>query len=104
MSIYKINFDKKSSVLNIGFGKPASNNDIVKEIEEKMKEISPEIVGTKCLKITGPCSLPGAMVIAHSVAHIVGAVAVFDPKINSYIIVVSHDKNYEIGDILINNL
>ena len=39
----------------------------------------------------GPASLAAVAVIVHHVAHLFGAVGVFDPKLNGYVVVVSHD-------------
>lgn len=90
------NMNLNGNVLKIGFGDAASNDAIVREVAQSLKEMS--LPGGKILKINGPASLPVAVVIAHGVTHLYGAVAVWDPKMSVYIVCVSHDPDYSIGD------
>jgi CRISPR-associated protein Csx3 len=89
-----MNFD--DNVLNVGFGEPASNDQIVRYVAEN----APNIAGVELLKINGPASLPVAAVIVHKYAHTVGAIAVYDPKLNKYVVAVSHSPNYKVGDLV----
>lgn len=100
MVLYNISLD--GDLMKVGFGDPASNDVIVREVAttlDKMKA-SGKLTGGPVLKINGPASLPVAFVIAHSVLHIYGAVAVFDPKLQKYVVAVSHSPDYCPGDLI----
>ncbi len=96
MALFNINLD--GDVLKVGFGSPASNDAIVKEVSESIKEMA--LPGGPVLKINGPASLPVAVVIAHAVVHLYGAVAVWDPKLGKYVVSVSHNPAFSIGDLI----
>ncbi len=100
MSTY--NIAREGDILRIGFGSPASNDQIVRDATVRLAEmeVSGELAGGGVIKINGPASLPVAMVIAHMVLHRFSAVGVFDPKLNRYVIVVSHDLAYAVGDLI----
>ncbi|PSB02114.1 CRISPR-associated protein Csx3 [Merismopedia glauca CCAP 1448/3] len=60
--------------------------------------------GGKLLKVHGRASVLAGCVIANRLAHLYGAIAVFDPKIgepglDKYVIVISHNSD-QVGDIL----
>ena len=38
-----------------------------------------------------------AFVLAHALCHIVGAIAVFDPKLGKHVVAVSHNPDFTIG-------
>jgi CRISPR-associated protein Csx3 len=40
------------------------------------------------------------MVLCHKVAHLFGAVACFDPKLAKYVVAISHDPAYAVGDLI----
>lgn len=82
----------------VGFGTPASNQEIVRDVTAQLKAAPPG--GGKLLLIDGPASLPVAFVLCHAVAHLFGAVAVRDPKLGGYIVCVSHDPAYKISDLV----
>lgn len=96
------NINKDGDVLKIGFGEPAQNDQIVKDAEMRLNEMteSGELSGGKIAKINGPASLPVAMTICHKIAHLYGAVACFDPKLSKYVVAVSHNPAYSLGDLL----
>lgn len=100
MSTFNIAFAE--GVLKIGFGSPAQNNQIVVDAEARLDEMveAGELVGGDVLRINGPASLPVAMVIAHAVCHLYGAVACFDPKLAKYVVVISHSPPYIVGDLI----
>lgn len=89
-------------VMIVKFGDAASNDAIVRDAFATLHEMkeSGVLTGGPLLKITGPASLPVAFVIAHEVLHIYGAVAVFDPKLQHYVVSVSHSPDYAIGDLI----
>lgn len=96
------NLDLDGDVLKVGFGSPASNDVIVKDVAGTLATMKSDgtLAGGPLLKITGPASLPVAFVIAHDVTHLYGAIAVFDPKLQKHVVAVSHNPDYAIGDLI----
>lgn len=88
--------------LKIGFGSPAQNNQIVKDVEGRLDEMakSGELAGGEVIRVNGPASLPVAMVLAHKLAHLYQAVACFDPKLSKYVVAIAHGDKYAVGDLL----
>jgi CRISPR-associated protein Csx3 len=98
---YRFSFDDKEAVLTIGFTSVAGSNDqICKDIVELCVEHKDLVMGVPLLRISGPVSMPGAFVIAHSFAHLVNAIAVFDPKLGKYVVCISHSPDYKVGDLV----
>tara|TARA_R110001592_G_scaffold162601_1_gene396193 strand:+ start:3383 stop:3688 length:306 start_codon:yes stop_codon:yes gene_type:complete len=99
MTTFKINFDKETSTLKIGFNpeKPATNVELVKDAEAEINAVKDKIMGP-LLKITGPASLPVAFVLAHTLSHLCGAIAIFDPKLGKFVVAVSHNPDFKLGD------
>ncbi|MBD6615632.1 CRISPR-associated protein Csx3 [Komarekiella sp. 'clone 1'] len=100
MTTYKI--DLKDEILRINFGEPAQNDQIVRDAAARLEEMveSGELTGGQLLKINGPVSVPVAFVLAHKLAHIYGAIACFDPKLGKYVISITHDPAYKLGDLI----
>lgn len=96
MALYNISID--GDTMKIGFGDPASNDAIVKEVATTLKDMS--LPGGPIIKLNGPASLPVAAVITHAVAHLYGVVAVWDPKMQKYVVSVSHNPDYSVGDLV----
>lgn len=96
MATYNISVD--GDLMKIGFGDPASNDVIVKDVAARLKDM--DLPGGPLLKINGPASLPVAVVIAHGVTHLYGAIAVWDPKLGKYVVSVSHNPDFAIGDLI----
>jgi len=94
--LYNISVD--GNLMKVGFGDQASNDAIVKEVSSTLKSL--DLPGGPLLKINGPASLPVAVVIAHGVTHLYGAVAVWDPKLGKYVVSVSHNPDYSVGDLV----
>ena len=95
---YKIEIAEQSEdhvLLKIGFGRPADNTEIVAEAKRLVEALN--LKGGRLVKLNGPASLPVAMVLCHAVAHLFKAVAVFDPKMNQYVVCVSHDPDLSVG-------
>lgn len=90
-----VNQDAECCELRIGFSQPAENDRAVRDAAEAIRVL--ELPGGRLVKFDGPCSLPVAMVLAHAVAHRFAAVAVRDPKLGSYIVVISHDPALPVG-------
>lgn len=101
MTTYTINLIDQ--VLTVGFGEPAQNDQIVQDATTRLDELtaSGQLTGGTLLKVNGPASMPVAFVIAHKVAHLYGAIAVYDPKLgNKYVVCITHNPTYKIGDLI----
>lgn len=100
MTTYNINLI--DGVLKVGFGQPAQNDQIVRDAEKRCDEMvaNGELAGGDVIRVNGPASLPVAMVLCHKVAHLYGAVACFDPKLSKYVVAVSHNPSYTVGDLV----
>lgn len=101
MTTYKIELIE-SGVLKIGFAEPAQNDQIVRDAAARLDEMteSRELSGGPLLKINGPASVPVAFVLAHKVAHLYGAIGFFDPKLGKYVISITHNPAYKLGDLI----
>lgn len=101
MAIYQIILDA-DGVLRVGFGDPAQNDKICREVAVLLEQMIVEgtLAGGPLIKINGPASLPVAVVIAHAVSHLYEAVAVFDPKLGQYVVAVSHGNQLRVGDLI----
>ena len=100
MTTYNIN--RNGDTLKIGFGEPAQNDQIVRDVVARLAEMEQagELNGGGVIKLNGPASLPVAVAIAHAVLHKFSAVGVFDPKLNKYVIAATHDPVYAVGDLI----
>lgn len=105
MTTYHINLE--NDVLKVGFGDPAHGDQIVRDAAARLDELiqSGELSGGPLLKINGRTSVLVSQVLAHKLSHLYGAIAFFDPKIGDkgldrYVITISHNPMYKIGDTL----
>ncbi|MBE9214596.1 CRISPR-associated protein Csx3 [Plectonema cf. radiosum LEGE 06105] len=105
MNTYNIQLE--DDILKVGFAKPANGDQIVRDAAVRLDEMiaSGEFSGGKLLKIDGPASLAVCYLIAHKIAHLYSAIAIFDPKIGrpgykTFITAVSHTPAYKIGEII----
>lgn len=100
MTSYNIKIE--GEVMKVGFAEPAQNDQIVKDAAARLEQMSEsgELKGGSLLKINGPASLPVACVLTHKVAHIYGAIGVFDPKLGKYVICITHNPTYKLGDLI----
>ncbi|MEA5554959.1 CRISPR-associated protein Csx3 [Nodularia spumigena] len=100
MTTYNIEF--KEGILRVRFGETAQNDQIVKDAAARLEEMttSGELTGGQLLKINGPISIPVAFVLAHKLSHIYGAIGFFDPKIGKYVISITHNPAYKLGDLI----
>jgi len=96
------NIELNEDTLNISFGESSSNDQIVKDAAIRLEEMakSGELRGGKLLKITGPTSIPVAFVLAHRVCHLYGAIGCYDPKLGKYVICVTHNPEYGLGELI----
>jgi CRISPR-associated protein Csx3 len=102
--IYRVDYDETQNLMSVGFGdEPANNSVLVKEVFSIIERLKNQVIeshkGT-ALRITGAASLPVACVLASALAHIVPALAVFDPKLGKYVVSISHSPAYFVGDLL----
>ena len=81
--------------VTIDFGEPAENTLIVPDAIAALAEL--KLRGGRGIHFTGPASLPVAMALAHAVAHLYGYVACFDPKLQGYVVAISHDPEFRLG-------
>src|ERR1035437_6446844 len=82
--------------IQIGFGEPAQNSLIVRDAVAEIASLN--LAGGQGIKINGPASLPVMVAIAHAVVHLFGFVACYDPKLDKYVVAVSHDPSHKAGD------
>ena len=96
------NIELQAGILRIKFGEPAQNDQIVKDAAARLEEMaqSGELAGGQLLKINGPVSIPVAFVLAHKLAHIYGAIGFYDPKLGKYVICITHNPAYKLGDLI----
>jgi CRISPR-associated protein Csx3 len=86
-------------LLRIGFtAVPAATTVIVPDAVAAIRALN--LAGGELVKFNGPAALPVAMALAHAVAHLFGAVACFDPKVGGYVVCITHDPNYQLGQLL----
>ncbi|MEA5619870.1 CRISPR-associated protein Csx3 [Cronbergia sp. UHCC 0137] len=96
------NIELKEEILRVSFGEPAQNDQIVKDASARLEEMVQlgELVGGQLLRINGPVSIPVAFVLAHKLSHIYGAIGLFDPKLGKYVISITHNPAYKLGDLI----
>lgn len=98
---FKIASERTGDVVTYttSFGEtPATNAELVPIISKATYSLPPNY-GTVGL-ITGKASLPVSYVLAHHLSHYHKALGVFDPKLNGFVIVTTHDRNYPLGAVI----
>ena len=93
-----------TGILWVDFGTPGDNTQIVKDAAARLDVMQKagELSGGGLLKINGPASLLVAMVLGHKLSHLFEAIAYFDPKMNKYVVAISHSPNpdYAVGNVI----
>ena len=85
--------------LTIAFGvEPAANTQVVPDAIAALAAL--KLTGGRGIHFKGPASLPVAMALAHAVAHLYGYVACYDPKLQGYVVAISHDPSFRPGQLL----
>jgi CRISPR-associated protein Csx3 len=84
--------------VTIGFGDPAANTQVVPGAISALAAL--RLPGGRGIHFNGRASLPAAMALAHAVAHLYGYVACYDPKLQGYVVAISHDPSVRPGDLL----
>lgn len=100
MDTYRI--ELHGDLLIVGFAEPAQNDVIVRDAADRLRELkgNGELKGGSLLKINGAASLPVAFVLAYRVSHLYGAIAVYDPKLRKYVICITHNPAFNLGDLI----
>ena len=86
-------------VLNIGFGESPTDIEVVLAAQELINDLRGEAQG-KHLKLNGPASLSVAVMIGHAFGNTNQTIAVFLPKLQQYIVVVSFVKSIPVGTLI----
>jgi CRISPR-associated protein Csx3 len=84
--------------IRLAFGEPAQNDRIVVDAIHAIAAL--KLKGGRGVKLDGKCSLPAAIAIGHAVVHLFGFVAAFDPKLEKFVVCVSHDPGVQPGDLI----
>jgi CRISPR-associated protein Csx3 len=84
--------------LNLAFGDPANNSVLVPAALAALAHL--HLKGGRGILFNGPASLPIAMALAHAVAHLYQFVACYDPKLEAYVVAISHTPDHRPGDLL----
>ena len=102
MSTYSIHLEENGALLRIAFAEPADNPLIVRDAEARLQAMKKdgELSGGACIRVNGPASLPVAFILSHHLVHLYQTVAVYDPKLEQYIVVSSHGGAHCIGDLI----
>ena len=91
-------------LLKVGFSREKiySADCIVRDAENRLDELvqAGELAGGSLLKINGRMSLPVSYTIAHKLGHLYGAIAVYDPRLKAYIVAISTNPDYKVGDTI----
>jgi len=99
-SYYAEVVDKSDGVVTVrlAFDELAQNDRIVVDAIAAIAALGLE--GGRGIKLNGPCSVPAAVAIGHSVSHLFGFVAFFDPKLRLFVVCVSHHPGVRPGDLI----
>ena len=89
-----------ATLVKVGFGDPAQNDEIVREVESRLAELKTTGVGGALALVNGPASLPVAVQLGHALAHLFGSIAIFDPKMAGYVVSLNHGGTYPIGTVI----
>lgn len=82
--------------------KSPSTGELVAGLRSRLQQL--DLVGGSLCMITGNLTIPLSMVAAHYAVHRFKAVAVFDPSIGRYVIVVSHAHHFRVGDAVVHHI
>ncbi|MBD3377438.1 CRISPR-associated protein Csx3 [candidate division KSB1 bacterium] len=85
--MFTLNLD----ILNIDLPPGKDQQQLVEIAEKEIKELikSGDLYG-KDLKLNGRLTTGMALMLGHALAHICKSVAVFDPKMNDYVVCIKH--------------
>ena len=91
-----------ASTVTLEFGAAADNDAIVVDAFNAIEDLKAngELPGGEIIKIYGRASVPVAILLGHALSHLYKAVAVWDPKLQKFVVVIGHSPSYAIGDLL----
>ena len=90
--------NESAALLKVGFVGSALGDTVLRSAVKAIEAV--DLSGGGVVLINGPMTLPVAFVIAHKVLHLFTAVAVYDPKMNGYLVVASHGSKHNPGDLV----
>lgn len=92
---------------HINHAMQVDGDQIVRDAKAQLLSLidSGQLPGGKLLKINGRSTVLASFVMALELAHLYGAIAVFDPKLGApgldrYIVTISHTQDYQVGDTI----
>lgn len=100
---------KEGDILRVQINNAVSvdGDQIVRDAKAQLQHLiaSGQLSGGKLLKVNGRSTALASSVMAIELAHLYGAIAVFDPKLGAsgldrYIVTISHTQDYQVGDTI----
>lgn len=82
-------FTLENDVLQVTLPEGKTQAELVEMAKEEIKTIETSLYG-KDIKINGRITTAMSLMLGHKLAHITKSVSIFDPKLNEYIVAVSH--------------
>lgn len=79
----------QNDVMNITLPEGKTQQELINMLEEEFVEIEKCLYG-KEVKINGRVTTGMCLWLGHKLAHICKTVSIFDPKENSYILIIKH--------------
>lgn len=99
MSTY--NIDLVDGIVKVGFGEPAQNDQIVKDAKVQADALAASgALNGQLVRVNGPASVPVAFVLAKSFSAVAAAIACYDPKLQKYVVAITHNPLYKVGDLV----
>ncbi|MBD2456630.1 CRISPR-associated protein Csx3 [Nostoc sp. FACHB-87] len=98
----------QGDILKVGFGSTQATGDrIVRDVAAKLDEMitTGELPGGNLIKINGRISVLVSQILADKLGKLYDSIALLDPKIGEpgidrYVVTISRNPNYQVGDIL----
>ncbi|MDE0012119.1 MAG: hypothetical protein OXU36_13305 [Candidatus Poribacteria bacterium] len=103
------NITSEDGILRVAFDASGDGSQTAKDIAARLDEMIEtgelnlgDLLKVHIAEVNVPESLPriAAMVMVSQLSHLFEAMAVFDPKLNKYIVAISHSPKYAIGDLI----
>ncbi len=79
----------QNNVLNITLPEGKTQQELLRMLAQEFEAIEKELYG-KEIKINGRVTTAMCLWLGHKLAHVCKSVSIFDPKENSYILVIKH--------------
>lgn len=89
-------------ILWVRFVGQHQNDQIVCDAARRLEQLAGTslLQGAPLIRINGPASLPVMATITHAIVHSYEAIAVFDPKLNKYVVSVAHGPAHSLGELI----